>query len=566
MSKFDKSKKIKTEEAEAEESGLSRRGFLTASAAGVAGGAALTGASTRSASADEMAWDATYDVIVVGSGAAGLPAAIAARDGGASVLLVEINFDIGGTAILSGAAAYLGGGTAFQQERGIDDNPDRVFNDWTNRNDMRGRYNDREIVRTYADTSVETYDFLTENGVVFDEVTGPSRLDTVPGRPRARQWRNPAEVVVQSQNGSGLMRPLERSARAKGVDILLQHKMTSILRESPNSGRVMGITAMEVDDWFNPKHTTLNLRARNGVILATGGHAGNLEFRRVFDPRLTEEYHQHGWTWAPRSGDAQVMGMAVGATLWGAGLQSNEADGQISKGRMGTWDNYHGLAYDPESPNFFRAKASGHMIQDWQNCILVKENGQRFYDETAGTRDYEYFAAAMEWTGDPNKLNGGGPIWAIMDADGLEREGLTPDYPHVDLDGYFFVADTLEELAAQLIENDYQWRDMPADALRETVERYNSLVDAGEDSDFGKPAPQYKIQTPPFYAGWNTPATHDTYAGLRTNTKAQVMDNAGGVVPGLYAAGECQGGFCQHGLGASHVYGYIAGKTAAAEG
>ena len=69
----------------------------------------------------------------------------------------------------------------------------------------------------------------------------------------------------------------------------------------------------------------------------------------------------------------------------------------------------------------------------------------------------------------------------------------------------------------------YQWRPMPGNVLKETVERYNSFVDAGKDADFNKPKPLYKIQTPPFYAAWATPCVHDCYVGLRTNTNAQVL-------------------------------------------
>ena len=172
----------------------------------------------------------------------------------------------------------------------------------------------------------------------------------------------------------------------------------------------------------------------------------------------------------------------------------------------------------------------------------------------------------MQWTGDPNKLNGGGPIWAVFDADGAEREGWTVEPPYVDPDGYFYSADTIEELAAS-IDNKYQWRPLPPDALRSTVERYNSFVDSGAgDVDFGKPRPLYKIQRPPFYAAWATPCVHDTYAGVRINTSAQVLDTKGEVIPGLYAAGESAGGFGQHGLGRSFVFGRLAGIHAAQGG
>jgi succinate dehydrogenase/fumarate reductase flavoprotein subunit len=97
------------------------------------------------------------------------------------------------------------------------------------------------------------------------------------------------------------------------------------------------------------------------------------------------------------------------------------------------------------------------------------------------------------------------------------------------------------------------------------VERYNSFVDLGADSDFGKPAPKHKIQTPPFYAAWATPVVHDTRAGLRINGRCQVIDMDGQVIPGLYCAGESAGGFNQHGMGRCTTQGYIAGMNAAAE-
>ena len=106
---------------------------------------------------------------------------------------------------------------------------------------------------------------------------------------------------------------------------------------------------------------------------------------------------------------------------------------------------------------------------------------------------------------------------------------------------------------------------MKGASLQTTVERYNSFVESGEDSDFGKPAPQYKIQTPPFYAAWATPVIHDTRAGLRINAKCQVIDMNGQVIPGLYCAGESAGGFNQHGMGRCATQGYIAGINAARE-
>jgi succinate dehydrogenase/fumarate reductase flavoprotein subunit len=105
---------------------------------------------------------------------------------------------------------------------------------------------------------------------------------------------------------------------------------------------------------------------------------------------------------------------------------------------------------------------------------------------------------------------------------------------------------------------------LPA-ALQQTVARYNSFVDSGTDTDFGKPTPTYKIQTPPFYAAWATPVLHDSLTGLRVNEKCQVIDVFGKVIPGFYCAGESAGGFTLHGLGRCIGTGYIAGTHAVSE-
>jgi succinate dehydrogenase/fumarate reductase flavoprotein subunit len=101
--------------------------------------------------------------------------------------------------------------------------------------------------------------------------------------------------------------------------------------------------------------------------------------------------------------------------------------------------------------------------------------------------------------------------------------------------------------------------------LAETVARYNSFVDNGADLEFEKPAPQYRIETAPFYAAWSTPVMHDTRVGLRINGKGQVIDLQGQVIPGLYCGGESAGGFSMHGLARCIVQGRIAGDNAARE-
>ena len=104
---------------------------------------------------------------------------------------------------------------------------------------------------------------------------------------------------------------------------------------------------------------------------------------------------------------------------------------------------------------------------------------------------------------------------------------------------------------------------MPGAVLQDTVNRYNSFVADGVDTDFRKPTPRYMIERAPFYAAWATPILHDALTGLRTNTNAEVIDTRGEVISGLYCAGESQGGFAQHGLNRCMVFGRIAGRHAA---
>ena len=578
---------------------LSRRDMFKN--ASLAGAAAATGLATSPALAQSaLHWDMTADVVVIGSGATGLPAAIAAREGGASVILVEAEADIGGHAICSGGNVPLGGGTSVQKKYGIEDSADLVFSDLTDWSVVEPngfpdyRYNDREIIRAFADNSASTYEWLTKQGVVFidkkpDNAGGSSVGNSVP---REMHPANGAWPLVQtgkpapqvsSSSGNGLMRPLEAAARKAGVQILLEHRMTSLHREHPHDGRIIGIA---VDN----KGMKRNIRARKAVIIGTGGSTGNINFRRMFDPRLTEEYcGTAGMPWSNQDASGELAAMAVGASLWGLSNQTVEFGETITKpGSVGCQYNYVHLQWWPGSRVFARARASGLHVGDWQNVILVNMAGKRFYDETApsysanagGDIDpytpgsfrnaksiaYDpmgFVAAALAGIGDGH--NGGGPIWAIFDGDAVAREKWNPVPPNVDSEnGFFFSADTLGELAAK-IKMKYQRVPMPPKVLEDTVARYNSFVDAGKDADFDRPKPLYKIGKPPFHAAWATPVLHDSRAGLRINAACQVVDMNGAVIAGLYCGGESAGGFSLHGLARGICQGRIVGTHAAAE-
>ncbi len=535
---------------------LSRRAFLTSTAAAGVTAATLTPGHANAQS--EERWDYEADFVSIGAGVSGLSAAVSALEHGASVILVDENFDIGGHGMVSGGVVHLGGGTSVQRKHGIEDSAESVYQDWIRADHPLARYNDRDIVRAFADENAPTFEWLIANGVEFheEEMVGPQMASSVARQVRTRQWPNKDEIYTTrpSRRGSGLVRALENKARENGAEILLEHRMTRIIREEPRAGRVLGI---EVEH----EGRTLRIRGRKGILVATGGHGNSIPFRRMFDARLTEEYAVAGDPYSRKSADGEIAAMTLGAALWGTSAQSNEAERVLQKPEhIGAKYGYSSLHWPADSPIFDRIGGEGLTNIDWTNAILVTLEGRRFYDETVDS--YDFLAACMEWHGDPGKRNGGGPIWAIFDHAAVERQGWNPTPPYVDPNGYFFSANTIAELAAK-IENPFQPKPMDGTVLDATVSRYNRFAATGTDDDFDKPAPFPAIDTPPFYAAWATPLVHDSYTGLRTNASAQVMDLYGQVIEGLYCAGECQGGLNQHGLGRSIVFGRIAGRHAA---
>jgi len=540
---------------------ISRRDFIrNATAAGISIGAVGEFSNSQSSAAQgRVKWDRVADVVVVGAGAAGLPAAIAARDQGASVIVIDSNYDIGGHGILSGGNIPIGGGTSLQKKYGIDDSPDLVYLDHTNHKNPLGKYCDRDLIRVWADENVPTFNFLIENGVRFID-RPPTFINggSVPRNFVTEVYSDDMKETINGRNGSGLVRPLEKSARSKGVEFLLRHKLVRIVRENPSAGRVLGIAA-DVDG------KELRIAAKRGVILATGGHSSNVEFRRMFDPRLTEEYQTAGEPWTKQNADGELLALTVGASLWATNNEGCENGRAVTKTRhIGCRWGYMSLKWNPASPVFDRARASGLTVANFQNLILVNQTGVRFWNEMDDS--YAFINACLGTNGNLGrrpKANGGGPIWAIFDSRAAAREHWEPHPPNVDPDGWFFGADTIGELAVKIV-NPHQLQPVPARALEEAVARYNSFVDAGKDAEFGKPTPLYKIDTPPFYAAWATPIIHDSQTGLRINTKCQVMDVRGHVIDGLYAAGETAGGFALHGLPRVTVFGRLAGQAAAA--
>jgi succinate dehydrogenase/fumarate reductase flavoprotein subunit len=310
-------------------------------------------------------WDHPADVVVIGSGASGFPASIVARETGASVILVEAQPHTGGHGTCSGGNVPLGGGTSLQKKYGVVDSPDLLFRDLTDWSVVEPngfpdyRYNDREVIRAFADNAAATFEFLVAHGVVFvdkkpDTLGGNSVGNSVPREAHAAvmnwptvQTGKPADADLQAtmSSGNGLIRPLEAAANKAGVQILLEHRMTALYRETPGSGRVVGIAV-------DHKGARVNIHARRAVIIATGGSSGNLNFRRMFDPRLTEEYCGiAGMPWSDQDASGELAGMAIGASLWGLYNQMGEFGSNVTKpGTIGCQYGYRNLRWMPAAP------------------------------------------------------------------------------------------------------------------------------------------------------------------------------------------------------------------------
>ena len=525
------------------------------------------------------------------------------------------------------------------------------------------RYNDRELHSAWADSCPATRQFLMDNYVRFSRIQGTHQTSGISRARRATTFlllgdktdikagtvtRQDAGIQGKSSshfaprlmesaakwaapnavwNGAALTRCLEFSAREKGVRFMLNRRMTEIIREQPFAGRALGVKA-SYSPRFTPgtktrmesyaqngnvdeRRATVTIRARRAIMVGSGGHTANPQFRSMFYPAWSEPaFVSSGWALlGPLGQDASgiIAGMRVGANL--AGMQQNlgtSAAYHIPP-RLATRDSYTGML--PGHPTFPFRQSAGITLgtSSYEHLVAVNQVGKRFYNEMDLPKRY----GSPVWPGGPRAgspthslkqvqgdwrnshpgwvkqmynnypaldaamaMNEGsqaphyysGPLWAIFDQGTIERDGWNINPPFTADNGYFFRADTVEELARR-IEKGHEFQRVPLKYLSATVRQWNAYVDKGSDPDFGrgKDAPMHKIDKPPFYAASICPVWHDSYGGLRINGKAQVVDTQGTVIPGLYSGGEASGGGQQHGLGRALVHGYIAGGSIAKE-
>ncbi|MEG0660064.1 MAG: flavocytochrome c, partial [Anaerorhabdus sp.] len=311
----------------------------------------------------------------------------------------------------------------------------------------------------------------------------------------------------------------------ENIDLYLETTAKEFIVED---GKVVGVIAE------GKTGNKITLYANKGVVLATGGFGKNVEMRQEYNTlwaNLDESIKSTNHAGA--TGDGIIMAEAIGAEL----VQM----GNIQLLPMG----------DPETGSL-----SGNIEMGVENRIFVNDEGNRFVDEGA-RRDVMTNALFDQ----PNAH-----MWVILDSHdyptGDEVNNFNESINQLVADGRAFKGETLEELAEQIGVN--------PENLVKAVEGFNAHVADKSADEFGRTLYQDPINQGPYYAGARVPTVHHTMGGVKINTDAQVINTAGEIIPGLYAAGEVVGGI--HGanrLGGNAltdtvVFGRIAGSSAAA--
>ncbi len=556
-----------------EHKGISRRNFVKAaagSALAVAGASAL---STEPAAAYGVEtegiptkWDMETDVVVVGTGS-GLATAIEAADAGAEVIVIDKADHVGGLYICAGGSCTMGGGTVVQERAGVEDDMESWYDAEMAASDHRGV---PEMIRTYVEKGPDTVLWLENLGLVWAPLTHgvlPDGPDRGHGPAQSENYLGGSGTA-----GSGIAwtQVMQRRVEEQGTPILLKHRMLRIYREP--KGPVVGI---EVDN----EGRRLNIKARKAVVVATGGYTDNEAMCAAWDPRTVgpETYGDGGVPGYPpyieSTGDGLFAAMDVGAGLTDMSFVSFM---YLFYGSKTYW------AWEPRDwsqLNLLRGRGLTLAGEGTQRLILVKNDGRRYVNESAeynpDVPECEFTTAFLNLKERPRN------VWAVTDADGAADLGWTerlfenanPLEPQCLDPECLALADSIEELAEKT--------GIPVEGLQDTITRYNGFVDSGEDADFGKPMPLYKLANPPFFAAKLSLIRHTQVGGIRTNTKMQVLDRADTVgkalpidqmktIPHLYATGECAGGSLgwrrvHNKIGHYISFARIAGVNAAAE-
>jgi len=431
------------------------------------------------------------DVIVVGAGMSGMVAAIEAADYGADVVLFEKTSRLGGTAVVAGGS-ISGANALMQYEAGITDDSAELF--YADIYRLGRGEHDPELAWKHVEEAGLAVDYMDKMGVDFgDREPGNTAYD-------------PFDVDRQymaADGGAGYTSVLEEEVAARvergHIDLRMQTKVTGLIQDE--CGGVVGVNVEDVESGDTAEY------ASGAVILATGGYAANLDLvkRYNFDNARTAALPH-------ATGDGFEMAEEIGAGF----------------ANMDYLPAYPGSIPLPESPERHELSAE---VEDYPGAIWVDKYGRRMsseHDLTTGERQAVWAEAPA------NK------VFIILD-EGIRSDNASIIAGHdwerfeelLD-DGVVKSADTVEELAEAL--------GVDVSGLHDTVDAYNQFVEQGEDEDFDRSELEYKLENPPFYGIKTYPFVLLTKGGPTMNTNAQILDEHGRVIPGVYQTGELVGG------------------------
>lgn len=520
---------------------------------------------------NELKWDYEADVIVCGTGPAGLACAAAAAEAGVSVIAIDSNDKIGGKGILAGGNLGIGGGTRMQIAAGFKETADIIYEDRTVptlRTDktmkvetvdgrevqmgqwrkISGAEDGEGMARAFADNSLDTWNWLDGMGVPFIKANVSEMAAVYRG---SRYYTTTSPKLVDREKGkqgdmqaggAGLCWPIYDTAVESGAKFILKCKMTKILRaDGDRAGRVIGIEAT-----LDGK--TIRMKANKAVFLGTGSWKGSKKLKQLFNPWLVKYPHISGEPYVFNDGSGIEAALDAGASL--------------STDRGSDWHGWHrhpGTVWHSISMPFGLPGTAEPLDSE---CIYVNAEGKRFMNEeigednpawVGGSRPFYFAQLCAVQTTDKD----GPVIWSILDETSRAKQKLEFTVGKTVENFMYGTADTLEKLAAAI--------KVPSDALVTSVTRYNELVDKGKDEDFEKQHLAAKIVTAPFHAvRWGI-QKHNTLGGVTINPKAQVLNWDLEPIPGLYAGGESAGNMDLIGLAKPIVFGRIAGMTIARE-
>lgn len=512
---------------------LSRRQALKVGVLGTAS-LAMFGATNAMGSIrqeKDVQFDEEYDVIVIGSGFAGLSAAAKAAEKGLKILVVEKMGRIGGNSTINGGA-FAVPNNEDQKKFGIKDSGELFIKDCLK---AGLGINHIELLETIVERANDTFKFAMKCGARFQTGKEPS-------------WFGghsvPRTYVTDNMSGSGIIKPMTKFVqKLPGCKIVRRTKFDEFVLN--DEGRVVGIIARTgyrfdkkvlSDDRENKSGKKVAYKAKRGVVLASGGFSADKVFRKLQDPRLMND--QDATNHSGATAGALLEAFKIGAMPIHIGWI-----------QQGPWAS-------PDEKGFGIAPLLTQQGLFKFGIAVDIRNGKRFMNELADRKtraDAEYLILQKNPTAYPVALG----------THNTFAEQILPAIDKGLATGIMKKFNTIDELAKHY--------NIPAEALKNTIKKYNADVKKGID-EFGKPVKAFKGQgiedTGPYYGIRLMPKPHHTMGGVKINTKAQVLSSDTlEPIPGLFAAGEVTGG--THGasrLGSVAVtdcltFGMIAGEN-----